>query len=224
MKGPERAGRSEKGRPDKRSKMTVHKVSLETVAGSASQFPDTRLREVAFLGKSNVGKSSLINAMTGRKSLARTSSSPGRTRTINFYNVDDRLCFVDLPGYGYAKVPEKEKMRWGALAETYLKKRRQLACVLLLIDIRHEPGKDDRMMYEWLRYYGVNPLLPATKSDKIKRSQLQKQVALIAAALGVTEKDRILPVSSAVPGGTQRVWESIEAAVFGTDREAAPVR
>lgn len=193
--------------------MKVNKVSLETVAGNISQFPATNLPEFAFIGKSNVGKSSLINAMVNRKALARTSSAPGKTRTINFYNIEDTLYFVDLPGYGYAKVSHAEQERWGKVIENYLQKREQLKEAILLIDIRHEPGKGDRMMYDWMTYYGIEPLIIATKSDKIKRSQLQKQTALIAKTLGVKNRDRIIPFSSVTKDGCDRLWKYIDTAV-----------
>ncbi len=194
--------------------MRVNKVSLETVAGNVSQFPATDLPEFAFIGKSNVGKSSLINAMVNRKSLARTSSAPGKTRTINFYNVEDTLYFVDLPGYGYAKVSHAEQAHWGKVIENYLQNREQLKEAILLIDIRHEPGKGDMMMYDWMTYYGIEPLIIATKSDKIKRSQLQKQTALIARTLKVKNRDRIIPFSSVTKDGCDKLWKYIDAAVM----------
>jgi len=197
--------------------MKVNKVSLETVAGNISQFPATDLPEFAFIGKSNVGKSSLINAMVNRKSLARTSSAPGKTRTINFYNVEDALYFVDLPGYGFAKVSHAEQERWGKVIEFYLKERKQLKEAILLIDIRHEPGKGDRMMYDWMTYYGIEPLIIATKSDKIKRSQLQKQTALIARTLNVKNRDRIIPFSSVTKDGCDKLWKYIDAAISGPE-------
>lgn len=193
--------------------MKVNRVSLEAVVGNVSQLPATQLPEIAFIGKSNVGKSSLINALVGRKALARTSSSPGKTRTINFYNVEDTLYFVDLPGYGYAKVSRSEQEHWGRVIETYLTKREQLQEAVLLIDIRHEPGKGDCMMYDWMTYYGLNPLIIATKSDKIKRSQLQKQTALIARTLGVKDRDRIIPFSSVTRDGFDALWKYIDALV-----------
>ncbi len=193
--------------------MIIRKAVLETVAGSVKQFPDTEFPEIAMIGKSNVGKSSLINALTGRKSLARTSQAPGKTRTINFYNINDRLYLVDLPGYGYAKVSQKEQQRWGQVIETYLKERKQLAAAVLLIDIRHEPGKGDQMMYDWMTYYGIEPIIIATKRDKIKKSQLQKQIALIANTLEIEDRSRILPVSAETKEGLDEVWDCLAAQI-----------
>ena len=195
--------------------MKIKKAELETVAGTRAQFPDTTLPEIAMIGKSNVGKSSLINALTGRKSLARTSQSPGKTRTINFYNINDQLYLVDLPGYGYAKVSQAEQQKWGKVIENYLKERRQLKEAVLLLDIRHEPGKGDLMMYDWMTYYGVNPLIILTKKDKIKKSQLQKQVALIRKALGIEDPSRILTVSSETKEGCEEIWACFEESIAG---------
>ena len=156
--------------------MKVNNVSLAAVGVKMSQYPDDGKPEIAFAGKSNVGKSTLINAMIGRKALARTSSQPGKTRTINFYNVEDILYFVDLPGYGYAKAPRTEIEKWGKMIEEYLNKRETLRGIVMLVDIRHEPGENDRLMYDWLKHYGYDIIIAATKKDKIKRSQIQKQL------------------------------------------------
>lgn len=156
--------------------MVIKNVELEIVCGITSKLPDTELMEIAFAGKSNVGKSSLINALLNRKSLARTSATPGKTQTINFYNVNKELYLVDLPGYGYAKVSPKEKEQWGKLIERYLNTSKKLRAVFLLIDIRHEPTANDKMMYDWIVYHGYNPIIIATKLDKLKRSQIQKHV------------------------------------------------
>lgn len=195
--------------------MIVNTVSLETVVGVASQIPDTKLPEIAFVGKSNVGKSSLINTLVGRKALARTSSAPGKTRTINFYNVEDLLYFVDLPGYGYAKASKQEQERWGKVIESYLTRRSQLKLLLFLVDIRHEPGANDRQMMEWIRYYQFDPIIVGTKSDKIKRSQIQRQVAVLAKSLGVEERSRIIPFSALDKSGRDAVWDQIEGALRG---------
>ena len=156
--------------------MIIKTVNLETVCGVTSRLPENDKPEIAFAGKSNVGKSSLINALMNRKSYARTSAQPGKTQTINFYNINDALYYVDLPGYGYAKVSQTEREKWGRMIENYLKKSRQLRGVFLLVDIRHEPSANDRQMYEWIVYNGYEPVIIATKLDKIKRSQLQKQI------------------------------------------------
>lgn len=195
--------------------MIVNTVSLETVVGVASQIPDTKLPEIAFVGKSNVGKSSLINTLVGRKALARTSSAPGKTRTINFYNVEDLLYFVDLPGYGYAKASKQEQERWGKVIESYLTRRSQLKLLLFLVDIRHEPGANDRQMMEWIRYYQFDPIIVGTKSDKIKRSQIQRQVAVLAKSLGVEDRSRIIPFSALDKSGRDAVWDQIEGALRG---------
>lgn len=188
--------------------MNVQNVALKTVAGSIKQFPEDTLPEIAFVGKSNVGKSSLINSLLGRKSLARTSSAPGKTRTINWYEVDEKLFFVDLPGYGYAKVSKAEQLKWGKVIETYLHKRESLRLVLLLVDVRHAPGEGDQMMMDWLRHYGVPTLVVATKSDKIKRSQHEKQKKIIREVLGIGKEDLLL-YSSETKAGRDEVWSRI---------------
>ena len=163
--------------------MVIKNVSLETVCGISSRIPDNRYPEFAFAGKSNVGKSSLINGLMNRKSLARTSSQPGKTQTINFYNINDALYFVDLPGYGYAKAGEEIKAKWGKMVENYLHRSRRLQAVFLLVDIRHEPSGNDKMMYEWIVHQGFSPVIIATKLDKIKKSQVSKNVRIIREGL-----------------------------------------
>ncbi|MCD7735706.1 MAG: ribosome biogenesis GTP-binding protein YihA/YsxC [Lachnospiraceae bacterium] len=190
--------------------MVIKKAELETVCGITSSFPKNTRPEVAFAGKSNVGKSSLINALMNRKSLARTSSQPGKTQTINFYNVNDALYLVDLPGYGYAKVPQSEKEKWGRMIERYLHSSSQLKAVFLLIDIRHEPGQNDRTMYEWICANGYEPVILLTKSDKIKRSQLQKQIKLIRESLNVRPGTQLLPFSAQTKQGREEVWGLME--------------
>ena len=148
------------------------------MCGITSKLPQTGRPEVAFAGKSNVGKSSLINALMNRKSLARTSASPGKTQTINFYNVNEWIYLVDLPGYGYAKASEEIKAKWGKLIEDYLHQSKEIRAVFLLIDIRHAPSENDKIMYQWILHHGYEPIIIATKLDKIKRSQIQKQVKL----------------------------------------------
>lgn len=190
--------------------MVIKQVNLETVCGITSVLPKNTKAEVAFAGKSNVGKSSLINSLVNRKALARTSSQPGKTQTINFYNVNDELYLVDLPGYGYAKVAQSEKEKWGKLIEKYLNGSKQLRAVFLLIDIRHEPGANDKMMYEWICHNGYNPIIIATKLDKIKRSQTQKQLKLIRQGLNVLPGTIIIPYSSETKQGRDEVWNLIE--------------
>ena len=154
--------------------MIIKKVDLETVCGITSTLPQNTRPEIAFAGKSNVGKSSLINALMNRKSFARISATPGKTQTINFYNINDEIYLVDLPGYGYAKVSQKEKENWGKMIEKYLHTSKQLQAVFLLIDIRHEPSANDKMMYDWIVSQGCHPIIIATKLDKIKRSQVEQ--------------------------------------------------
>ena len=190
--------------------MNVNNVSLEAVAVKKEQYPQTGMPEVAFAGKSNVGKSSLINCMINRKALARTSQNPGKTRTINFYNVEDKLYFVDLPGYGYAKAPKSEQQKWGKMIEGYLLKREELKAIIMLVDIRHEPGENDLMMYDWLKHYGHNIIIVATKSDKLKRSQLDKHKKMLKNAFGIEKDDILLPFSSETRSGKEELWEIIE--------------
>lgn len=193
--------------------MKVNNVSLDAVAVRADQYPKDGKAEIAFAGKSNVGKSSLINSMVYRKAIARTSQNPGKTRTINFYNVEDKLYFVDLPGYGYAKAPKTEIAKWGKMIENYLLKRRELRAIILLIDIRHEPGENDRLMYEWLKHYGYRIIIVATKSDKLKRSQLQKNTSMIRKSLGLGPDDTLIPFSSETKDGRDELWAVIEEIV-----------
>ena len=190
--------------------MVIKNVSLETVCGITSKIPDSKYKEVAFAGKSNVGKSSLINALMNRKSLARTSAQPGKTQTINFYNVNDMLYLTDLPGYGFAKVSQKEKEKWGQMIENYLHTSQQLCAVFLLVDIRHDPSANDKMMYEWMVYQGFHPIIIATKLDKIKRSQIQKQIKAIKTGLEVEPETIIIPFSAETKQGRDEIWDLIE--------------
>ena len=199
--------------------MKIKNVELETVCGITSKLPDNQRPEVAFAGKSNVGKSSLINALMNRKSLARTSSQPGKTQTINFYNINSELYFVDLPGYGYAKVSKEEKEKWGRMIENYLHKSRQLRAVFLLIDIRHEPTKNDVNMYEWIVDNGYEPIIIATKLDKIKRSQLQKNVKIIKDTLRVKPGTAIIPFSAETKQGREEIYELIDQILEEGDAE-----
>lgn len=190
--------------------MVIKKVSLETVCGITSRFPDNAYPEVAFAGKSNVGKSSLINVLMNRKSLARTSAQPGKTQTINYYNINDALYLVDLPGYGYAKANVEVKAQWGKMVERYLKKSKQLKAVFLLIDIRHKPSENDRIMYEWILRQGFHPIIIATKLDKINRSQIQKQVSLIKATLEAEPDTVLIPFSAATRQGRDEIYELLD--------------
>ena len=190
--------------------MVIKNVNLETVCGITSTLPDNKLAEVAFAGKSNVGKSSLINALMNRKSLARISAKPGKTQTINFYNINEAMYLVDLPGYGYAKVSEKEKIEWGKLIERYLNTSKQLRAVFLLIDIRHAPSANDKMMYDWIINQGYNPIIIATKLDKIKRSQIQKQIKIVKEGLDLIPGTTVIPFSSQTKQGRDEIWNLID--------------
>lgn len=191
--------------------MNVTKVNLETVCGITSKLPDNLLPEFAFAGKSNVGKSSLINALMNRKAYARTSSQPGKTQTINFYNINEQLYFVDLPGYGYAKVSMELRAKWGRMIERYLKKSGQLKLIFLLVDIRHEPSENDKDMYDWIVHNGFLPVVIATKLDKINRSQIAKQTKLIRTALGMPKEGILIPFSAETKQGRDEIWEKIGA-------------
>lgn len=191
--------------------MIIKNVALETVCGVTSVLPKNDKVEIAFAGKSNVGKSSLINALMNRKALARTSAQPGKTQTINFYNVNDAVYLVDLPGYGYAKVSQAEKEKWGKLIERYLHGSKQLRTVFLLIDIRHEPSANDRQMYDWILHNGYEPIIIATKLDKIKRSQVAKQVKLVKEGLQVLPGTVVIPFSAETKQGRDEIWEVMES-------------
>lgn len=199
--------------------MVIRSINLETVCGVTSTLPVNDKPEVAFAGKSNVGKSSLINALMNRKAYARTSATPGKTQTINFYNINDGLYLVDLPGYGYARVSEKEKEQWGKMIERYLHGSAQLRAVFLLIDIRHEPSANDRMMYKWVVEQGYQPVIIATKLDKIKRSQVQKHVKMLKEGLSLIPGTKVIPFSSTTKQGRDEIWELIERECFGISME-----
>ena len=190
--------------------MKIKNVELEIVCGITSKLPETDKVEIAFAGKSNVGKSSLINALMNRKALARTSATPGKTQTINFYNVNDIMYLVDLPGYGYAKVSEKEKIQWGKLIERYLNTSKQLKAVFLLIDIRHDPSANDKMMYDWIVAQGYHPIIVATKLDKLKRSQIQKHVKMIKEGLKLIPGTVVIPFSAETKQGREEIWELMD--------------
>ncbi|MBQ2986113.1 MAG: YihA family ribosome biogenesis GTP-binding protein [Tyzzerella sp.] len=190
--------------------MKIKNVELEIVCGITSKLSETDKVEIAFAGKSNVGKSSLINALMNRKALARTSATPGKTQTINFYNVNDVMYLVDLPGYGYAKVSEQEKIKWGQLIERYLNTSKQLKAVFLLIDIRHDPSANDKMMYEWIVAQGYHPIIIATKLDKLKRSQVAKHVKMIKEGLKLLPGTTVIPFSAETKQGREEIWELME--------------
>lgn len=196
--------------------MVIKSVNLETVCGITSKLPENSLPEFAFAGKSNVGKSSLINGLMNRKSLARTSSAPGKTQTINYYNINNEMYFVDLPGYGYATAKEKVKAQWGKMIEDYLHQSKKICAVFLLIDIRHAPSENDRIMYDWILDRGYRPIIIATKLDKIKRSQIDKQTKLICDTLDVVDDTIVIPYSSLSKQGREEIYELLETIVQDT--------
>lgn len=199
--------------------MVIKQVNLETVCGYTSKLPENTKPEIAFAGKSNVGKSSLINGLMNRKSLARTSAQPGKTQTINFYNINDAMYLVDLPGYGYAKVSETEKQKWGQMIENYLHTSKQLKAVFLLIDIRHAPSANDKTMYEWILYQGYEPIIIATKLDKLKRSQVQKQVKILREGLGLKKESILIPFSAETKQGREEIWQIMDKLIEREEHE-----
>jgi GTP-binding protein len=201
--------------------MVIKSAVLDIVCGITSKIPDTGLPEVAFAGKSNVGKSSLINGLMNRKALARTSAQPGKTQTINFYKINDELDLVDLPGYGYARVTPAEKEKWGKMIENYLHTSHNLKAVFLLIDIRHDPSANDRQMYEWILHNGYEPIIIATKLDKLKRSQVQKNLKAIREGLQLKKGTTVIPYSAETKQGRDEIWELIESLTGGEPSEEA---
>ena len=199
--------------------MIIKNINLETVCGITSRLPENDKPEIAFAGKSNVGKSSLINALMNRKSYARISATPGKTQTINFYNINDEMYLVDLPGYGYAKVSQQEKEKWGKMIERYLHGSKQLRAVFLLIDIRHEPSANDKMMYDWVVSQGYNPIIIATKLDKLKRTQVDKHVKMLRQGLKLVPGTRIIPFSSVTKQGRDEIWELVETEFLDRGKE-----
>lgn len=195
--------------------MIIKNVCLETVCGVTSRLPDNALPEVAFAGRSNVGKSSLINALVNRKALARTSGQPGKTQTINYYNVNNEIYFVDLPGYGYANANEKVKAQWGRMIENYLHRSKQLKQVFLLVDIRHNPSENDCIMYDWILKNGYRPIVIATKLDKIKRSQVQKQLQAVRAALNAGKDIVMIPFSAQTKQGREEIYGELDGILGG---------
>lgn len=197
--------------------MVIKNVNLEIVCGITSRLPETELPEIAFAGKSNVGKSSLINGLLNRKSLARTSATPGKTQTINFYNVNECMYLVDLPGYGYAKVSQQEKEKWGKLIERYLHSSKQLKAVFLLIDLRHDPSANDVMMYDWIVSQGYTPIIIGTKLDKLKRSQVQKQIKAVRNGLHMPANGLLFPFSAVTKQGRDEIWEFIDREILNLE-------
>ncbi len=199
--------------------MTIKSVELETVCGVTSRLPEHLLPEIAFAGKSNVGKSSLINTLVNRKALARTSSQPGKTQTINFYNINQAMYLVDLPGYGYAKVPDSEREKWGRMIERYLHQSRQLKAVFLLVDIRHKPSGNDKTMYDWMVYQGFHPIIIATKLDKLKKSQVAKSIKEVKSGLDLKESDILIPFSAETRQGREEIWQLMDELAGWTEPE-----
>lgn len=199
--------------------MVIKNVNLETVCGITSKLPENRLPEFAFAGKSNVGKSSLINGLMNRKSLARISSSPGKTQTINYYNINNEMYFVDLPGYGYATANVKVKAQWGKMIEDYLHQSKKICAVFLLIDIRHAPSENDRIMYDWILQRGYQPIIIATKLDKIKRSQVEKQKKLICDTLDAVDDTIVIPYSALNKQGREEIYELLDTILRDMDTE-----
>jgi GTP-binding protein len=190
--------------------MQIKSAALDIVCGVTSKLPDTGQAEIAFAGKSNVGKSSLINGLMNRKSLARTSSQPGKTQTINFYHINEEFYLVDLPGYGYTTASVNVRQSWGRMIERYLKTATNLKAVFLLLDIRHAPNANDKQMYDWVLDNGYTPIVIATKLDKIKRNQVQKQLKLLRDTLGMEKGAKLFPYSSVTKAGREEIWEFIE--------------
>ncbi|MBQ3975448.1 MAG: YihA family ribosome biogenesis GTP-binding protein [Lachnospiraceae bacterium] len=208
--------------------MVIKSVNLETVCGITSKLPENTLPEVAFAGKSNVGKSTLINGLMNRKSYARVSSQPGKTQTINYYNINDQLYLVDLPGYGYATAAVKVKQQWGQMIENYLHNSPTLKAVFLLVDIRHEPSDNDVMMYDWILQAGFSPIVIATKADKIKRSQLAKHKKMIRESIAERSHVsgevslKIIPWSGLSKAGREEIYQILDSEVLGIGEEAGP--
>ena len=191
--------------------MKIRSSEIEVSAIRKEQYPKEGLPEIALVGRSNVGKSSATNALLNRRNFARTSQTPGKTRTINFYKINNEFYFVDLPGYGYAKVSKSEKDKWGVIMERYLQDREELCAIFLLVDIRHEPTNDDVMMYEWIKHFGYNCVVIATKADKISRGQYQKHISIIRKKLQLEKDEKVIPLSSSKKTGVEGLWNEIIA-------------
>ena len=194
--------------------MEVKSASLAAVGTSLRQYPNDKRPEIAFVGKSNVGKSTLINSMMNRKALARTSSQPGKTRTINFYDINEAIYFVDLPGYGYARASKTDIEKWGKMIEEYLYKRENLRAIVMLVDIRHEPGANDILMYEWLKHYGYDIIIAATKLDKISKNNIRKNMASIKSRLGMLGNEIIIPFSGETKQGVPELWDVLDKLIL----------
>ena len=190
-------------------KFPIQNADIIISAVREEQYPETGLPEVAIAGRSNVGKSSLINTLLNRKKLARTSSKPGRTRTINFFNIEDELVFVDVPGYGYAKVSKDELEKWGYMMENYFSSRETLEKAILIVDLRHKPTQQDAQMYEYLKYLNIPVLIVATKADKVKRGVRNRHLNQVFSALNVVEGDAVIPFSAETGEGKEDVWNKI---------------
>ncbi len=202
--------------------MIIRNVELEIVCGITSSIPDNELPEIAFAGKSNVGKSSLINAMMNRKALARTSAQPGKTQTINYYNVNGFMYLVDLPGYGFTKAPESERVKWGRMVENYLHRSKQLKAVFLLVDIRHKPSVNDKTMYDWIVFQGFRPIIIATKLDKLKRTQIEKCVKEVREGLELHSSDILIPFSAETKQGREEIWKLMDELTGWEEPEEKP--
>ncbi|MCC0696294.1 ribosome biogenesis GTP-binding protein YihA/YsxC [Clostridioides sp. ES-S-0048-02] len=189
--------------------MKIRSSEITMSAVNKSQYPAEGIPEIALAGRSNVGKSSIINTLLNRRNFARTSQTPGKTRTINFYLINNEFYFVDLPGYGYAKIAKSEKEKWGGIMELYLESRQELCSIFLLVDIRHEPTADDKLMYEWIKHFGYNCVVIATKADKISRGQYQKHISIIRKKLQMESSEKVIPVSSLKKTGVEELWEEI---------------
>ena len=189
--------------------MKIRSSEMVVSAVNRNQYPTEGIPEIALVGRSNVGKSSTINTLLNRRNFARTSQTPGKTRTINFFLINNEFYFVDLPGYGYAKIAKSEKEKWGTIMERYLQDREELCAIFLLVDIRHEPTNDDVMMYEWIKHFGYNCVVIATKADKISRGQYQKHMSIIRKKLHLDKDEKIIPISSLKKTGVEDVWNEI---------------
>ncbi len=201
--------------------MIIKQLELETVCGITSKLPVNTLPEIAFAGRSNVGKSSLINGLVGRKSFARTSGQPGKTQTINFYKINNAFYFTDLPGYGYARVSQVTREKWGKMIEKYLRTSKQLRSIFLLLDIRHEPTADDKQMFEWILANGFTPVIIATKADKISRGQAARQKEILRRGVGAGAEIKIYAFSAVTKQGVDEIRAEIETLVAQSENDGS---